>query len=124
MNNDDNIKIRWITESIHKDEYSLNAAITKLENGLLLIISENEYKLGSISISIPHKFQVGGESSTSTTIPIAFGKKNELISKALGQRLSHKTNSMVISIINIDEKNQKMIKDCAKLMDKILEKMF
>ena len=124
MNKDDNIKIRWITETIKTDEYSLNAAITKLENGLLLIISENEYKLGSISISIPHKFQVGGESSTSTTIPIAFGKKNELISKALGQRLSHKTNSMVISIINIDEKNQKMIKDCAKLMDNILEKIF
>ena len=77
----------------------------------------------SLSISIPSKFQVDGGGSTSTSIPVAFGRKNELISKALGERISQKTNQMVISIVNIDEKNRELIQDCIKLIDRILDKI-
>ena len=123
MNEENKTSIKWISESIIRDDYSLNAAITKLENGLLFIISSNGYKFGSLSISIPFKFQVDGGGSTSTTIPVTLGTKNELISKALGERISHKTNQMVISIVNIDEKNKNIIKDCIKLIESILDQL-
>ncbi|MHA1311229.1 MAG: hypothetical protein ACTSQO_09895 [Candidatus Helarchaeota archaeon] len=115
--------LKWTSDSIKKENYSLNAAITKLENALIFILSKNSFKLGLLTISIPSKFQVGDSRISSTTIPLAFGGKDELISKAFGEKISHKTNLPVISIVNIGDYNKEMINDCMELIDRLLENL-
>ncbi|MBD3229431.1 MAG: hypothetical protein GF329_14700 [Candidatus Lokiarchaeota archaeon] len=115
--------IEWISETIERDDYKLFAAITKLENGLIFILSSKGFKFGTLSISVPHKFQVNGDRTSSTAIPIAFGKKNDLITKALGERVSQITNQMVLAIVNIDQENKDLVKDSMIIINKLIEKL-
>ncbi|MHA1269529.1 MAG: hypothetical protein ACTSPY_07045 [Candidatus Helarchaeota archaeon] len=123
MSSPKNNLLNWISNSIKVNNTVLYAAITQLENAIIFILSNDGYKFGTLSISVPTKYQGEGGLSSSMVLPLAFGKKNELISKALGERISYKTNQMVISIVNLDESNQEMMKECIKLIDSLLEKM-
>jgi len=121
MSNNKN-DINWITESIQKDDYILNAAITKLDTGFIFLLSSDGYKFGSISVSIPFKFQVDSAGANSAIIPMAFSGKNEILAKAFGERIAQKTNQFVMVIINVDESKKDILKESIRLIDILVDK--
>jgi len=118
-----NKDLKWIVETLKTDQYTIYGAISKLENCMIFIISKDGFRFGSLAISVPSIRNENSHYPSSTTIPIIFGKKNEILSRALSERVCYKTNQLVISIVNIDEKNQNMVKDCITLINKLLDKI-
>ncbi|MHA1229269.1 MAG: hypothetical protein ACTSRP_08695 [Candidatus Helarchaeota archaeon] len=123
MTNSNSNELKWYIGSIKKDNYTINAAMTKLDNAIIFVLSTNGYKFGSLSIALPSKYRIGIESFSSPIAPISFGRKNELITKAIGERISYKTNQLVISMVNIDFSEKEIYKECNKLIDELLSQM-
>ena len=77
------------------------------KNGLIIFLTDSEEKFGTIGIGVPVFSQIS--SSGSSTSPIVFGIKNELIVKSIASKIAQLTKKIVILIINISEENVKDI---------------
>jgi len=80
---------------------------TEFTNGLIIFLSDSEKKFGTIGIGVPLFPQISNRGSS--TSPIVFGIKNELIVKSIASKIAQATKKIIILIINISEENIKDI---------------
>ena len=98
--------MKWIKKEIEENE-KFRVFFTEFINGLIIFLSDSENKFGTIGIGVPLSPQISNRGSS--TSPIVFGIKNELIVKSIASKIAQATKKIVILIINISEENLKDI---------------
>lgn len=92
-----NSEIKWYSRREESEENPLTVYITELENGILLLITDKGPRIGTIAIGIPNP-AVKSRAHTSS-IPIVFGIRNELFSRAIAERTAHICQKIVIASV-------------------------
>lgn len=96
-------------------ENNLVGLLILVKNGALILISEKEYLLGTLAISIPP--MLNSNKSLSHLLPI-FGFKNEILAKTISEKISSKIKKITVASINVkDEKSKDSV---LKLVNKML----
>jgi hypothetical protein len=98
---------------VHSDSFGRKFLINILryDNGFFISISENEFKLGSISVSLA----VTNKSNTAKVIP---DKHDQLFIDTLSSRISLMKNG--ICMISLHTKNKLQLEDMKLINEKVL----
>ena len=92
-----NSEIKWYSRREESEENPLTLYITELENGIFLLITDKGPRIGTIAMGIPNP-AVKSRAITSS-IPIVFGIRNELFSRAIAERTAHICQKIVIASV-------------------------
>ncbi len=90
-------EIEWYSRREENEENPLTLFITELENGILLLITDKGPRIGTIAVGVPNP-AVKSRTNTSS-IPIVFGIRNELFSRAIAERTAHICQKIVIASV-------------------------
>lgn len=89
--------IVWFSRKEREKENPIEVYISEFSNGLLFILSDKGPRLGTISIGTP--MPLPGDRINTSSIPIVFGIRNELISRAIAERVARASTKMVIASV-------------------------
>ncbi|MFX0068253.1 MAG: hypothetical protein ACFFA1_04195 [Promethearchaeota archaeon] len=104
---------------IEEKEEHLSGLAINLENGIILAISDGEYRVGTLAIGVP--LSIEEKKTAAVTFPV-FGTRNEIFAKSMAERTAHEMNRIAIVIISL----KKAEEDSAmayKLLRRILDKI-
>ena len=87
-------KITWYTKTEKNQETPLTVYITEIENGVFLVLSDKEARLGTIAIGLPSP--QGKTRIDTSSMPIVFGIRNDLLTRAIAERVAHHSQKIVI----------------------------
>jgi hypothetical protein len=105
------------------------------QNGYFIAISEkNDMKLGSTAISLPissdleprktfeakEKISLDRRGITTATV---IGSRNSIITKALAEKITLSTNSLVYLSLNFQENNEELFNEAMKLVENFIKKI-
>ncbi|MFX0133782.1 MAG: hypothetical protein ACFFDN_09065 [Candidatus Hodarchaeota archaeon] len=99
LNNENNNLIWLKEEKIISKNIKITAFLTEFNNGVIIFLTEKKIKIGTIAIALPMKLDQLNQISSST-IPLMFGVKNELITRAIAEKVAKNTNKLSIAITN------------------------
>ncbi|MFX1451786.1 MAG: hypothetical protein ACFFCM_13135 [Promethearchaeota archaeon] len=90
----------WIKEEKKiSHNQTITAYLTEFNNGVIIFLTDKNLKIGTLAIALPMKLdqlnQIG-----SSSIPLMFGVKNELITRAIAEKVAKSTNKLSIAITN------------------------
>ena len=89
--------IVWFSRKEREKENPIEVYITEFMNGLLFILSDKGPRLGTIAIGTP--MPLPGDRVNTSSIPIVFGIRNELIARAIAERVARASSKMVIASV-------------------------
>ncbi|MHA1381139.1 MAG: proteasome assembly chaperone 4 family protein [Candidatus Helarchaeota archaeon] len=123
MSTNENINVlNWSREEIlAPNNTKISAFFTKFKNANLIFLTDNDNKIGTIAIAVPIKLNSTSQITTSS-VPLIFGVKNELITKAIAEKVANITNKLSIAITNFVSKIEENYKSLFKIIEKILKK--
>lgn len=104
---------------MEEKEEHLSALAINLENGIILAISDGEYRVGTIAIGVP--LSIEEKKTAAVTFPV-FGTRNEIFAKSMAERTAHEMNRIAIVIIslkNAEEDSASAYRLVRKILDKI-----
>jgi hypothetical protein len=110
------LKHKIISEAV--DDLKGLALIVK--NGIFITISESENMFGTTAIALPIKAMQG--ENISSILPV-FGVRNDILAKSIAERLSQKTNKMVIASIYFKKTDGDILNKITQLIKKIMERL-
>ncbi|NHJ38733.1 MAG: hypothetical protein FK731_01780 [Asgard group archaeon] len=91
------------------------------ENGYFVTIFEKKsMKLGTIALSLPSPTNIKIKDITTATV---IGSRNELITKALAEKITRTTNNLVYLSLNFQENNEDLFKEALKLVERFIEEI-
>jgi hypothetical protein len=105
------------------------------QNGYFIAISEkNDMKLGTTAISLPISSDIGPGKALGTkekisldrreiTTATVIGSRNEIITKALAEKITSSTNSLVYLSLNFQENNEELFNEAMKLVENFIKKI-
>ncbi|NHK31081.1 MAG: hypothetical protein FK730_06995 [Asgard group archaeon] len=114
-----------------------NLQLTALafQNGYFVAISEKiDMKLGTTAISLPISTDLGTRQAPSAKEQISFerkgittatviGSRNEIITRALAEKITLSTNSLVYLSVNFQENNEELFNEALMLVDSFIKKI-
>ena len=98
--------LNWYSRREENKEDPLELFITELENGILLIISDKGPRIGTIAMGIPNP-KIKSRIDTSS-VPIVFGIRNELFSRAIAERVAHISHKLVIASVFLSDESPEL----------------
>ena len=107
-----NSEIEWYKRREEKEENPLTVYITELENGILLLITDKGPRIGTIAMGIPNP-AVKSRADTSS-VPIVFGIRNELFSRAIAERTAHISQKIVIASVFLSSETPELAQRALK----------
>lgn len=108
-----------VQEEIKVEETSFSAVCVRMQNALMIFLSEGESHLGTLAVSIPQRERLLGPPLSS----ILLGDRNTVVAKLLAERLAHESKKMALISVylkSFDEKTAWPI--LLKLVEKTLRK--
>ncbi|MHA1506533.1 MAG: hypothetical protein ACTSR0_05020 [Candidatus Asgardarchaeia archaeon] len=106
-----------ISKEVSKEKFTIKVSGIFLENGIIFLFTDSEFRFGSVSVAIP-----------TTTAPLAsaslfptLGGRDEFVSKLLSERLSELSGRTVISIVSFSSYDKEKVTLSLKLSREILE---
>ena len=106
-----------ISKEVSKEKFTLKVSGIFLENGIIFLFTDSNFRFGSISVAIP-----------TTTTPLAsaslfptLGGRDEFISKLLSERLSELSGRTVISIVSFSSYDKEKVALSLRLSREIIE---
>lgn len=93
--------LEWVSWREKTEDKSLTLHISEIENGLFLIISDKGPRIGTIAMGIPSTSVMSRVSTSS--VPIVFGIRNELFSRAIAERVAHISKKIVIASVFLSD---------------------
>ena len=112
--------LEWVSWREETEDKSLTLHISELENGLLLIISDKGPRIGTIAVGTPG-ISMKKQASTSS-VPIVFGIRNELFSRAIAERVAHISKKIVIASVFLSDTTPELAQRALKFaVDSIQE---
>lgn len=107
-----NSGLKWYSRREEKEKNPLNLFITELENGLIILITDKGPRIGTIAMGIPNP-AVKSRTDTSS-IPIVFGIRNELFSRAIAERTAHICQKIVIASVFLSSETPELAQRALK----------
>jgi hypothetical protein len=101
-----NPKIEWYSWKEKNQKAPLMAFITELENGILIIISDTGARIGTIAIGT--STQLIESRINTSSIPIVFGIRNELLARAVAERVAHQCQKIVIASVYLKDESSEL----------------
>ena len=99
-------EIEWYVWKEKDQKSPLTVFLTELENGILIIISDTRARIGTVAIGISSQLV---ESRTNTSsIPIVFGIRNELLARAIAERVAHQCQKIVIASVYLKDESSEL----------------
>ncbi|NVM55075.1 MAG: hypothetical protein HWN66_15325 [Candidatus Helarchaeota archaeon] len=111
-----NNEVEWTVWREENQDNPLELYITELENGMLLIISDKGPRIGTIAMGIPNP-SIKSRINTSS-IPIVFGIRNELFSRAIAERVAHICQKLVIASIFLSNESPELAQRSLRFAEK------
>lgn len=111
--------VEWYSQSEEGTEIPLKLFLTELDNGILLVISDKGPKIGTIAIGIPDP-SIKGRINTSS-IPIVFGFRNELFTRALAERIAHRTQKIIIASVFLSVESMELAQRAIKFTEETIQ---
>ncbi|MFX1294694.1 MAG: hypothetical protein ACFFD2_07550 [Promethearchaeota archaeon] len=115
-------EVKWFSRCEKDQEKPLTVFITELENGVFLVISDKGPRLGTIAIGIPTplvKLRVNISS-----MPIIFGIKNDLLTRAIAERVAHYFQKIVIVSTFLTEESPESAQRSLKFAEESIREFF
>lgn len=97
----------------------MSALAINLENGIIVAISDGEYRVGTIAIGVP--LSIEEKKTAAVTFPV-FGTRNEIFAKSMAERTAHEMNRIAVVIISLkkaEEDSARVYKLLKRILDKI-----
>ncbi|MHA1301013.1 MAG: hypothetical protein ACTSO9_16455 [Candidatus Helarchaeota archaeon] len=114
-----NNEFKWLREEIITPENAkIIVLLSRFENANLIFLTDRDYRIGTIAIAVPIKLN-SAKHVSSSTIPLMFGVKHELITKAIAEKVANTTNKLSIAITNFYND----IKDNFKIIFEVINKI-
>ncbi len=117
---EEGIKWHWWREKDQKNPLILY--LTELENGIILIISDRGVRIGTIAMGIPNS-SIKSRINTSS-IPIVFGVRNELFSRAIAERIAHICQKIVIANVFLSDESPELARRSLKFAEQSIHEYF
>ena len=108
----ENHRLNWYSRREENQKDPLQLFITELENGILLIISDKGPRIGTIAMGIPNP-KIKSRIDTSS-VPIVFGFRNELFSRAIAERVAHIAQKIVIASVFLTDESPELAQRALK----------
>ena len=87
--------MKWYSKTEKNQENPLTVYITEIENGVFLVLSDKEARLGTVAIGLPSP--QGKTRISTSSMPIVFGIRNDLLTRAIAERVAHHSQKIVIA---------------------------
>ena len=111
-------KISWYKKTEKNQETPLTIYITEIENGVFLILSDKEARLGTIAIGLPSP---QGKTRVSTSsMPIVFGIRNDLLTRAVAERIAHHSQKIVIASTYLSQQSPDLAQRCLRFAEEAI----
>ena len=114
-----NSEIKWYSRREESEENPLTLYITELENGILLLITDKGPRIGTIAMGIPNPAVKGR--AIASSIPIVFGIRNELFSRAIAERTAHICQKIVIASVFLSNETPELAQRSLKFAVKSIQ---
>jgi len=108
----------FIEEEVKYRDSTLKIGVLPVHNGFIILVSDMDLSLGSISIGAP-KTNVFSLPSFFSII----GKKNQLVANIISERFANKTEKLVLSIIRLEHENVEIIQLIIEEVEKIISNL-
>lgn len=114
--------VKWFSRSESNRDKSLTVFITELENGVVLVLSDKGPRLGTIALGLPSPV-VKTQIDTSS-MPIVFGIKNDLLTRAIAERVAHYCQKIVITSTFLSDSSPEMAQRTLKFAEESIRDFF
>jgi hypothetical protein len=108
-------RARIIQDEIKQDETSFLALRVETKNADLVLLSEDEDRLGTLAVAVPQRERMLGPPTSS----ILLGDRNTIIARLLAERLAQKTGKIALTSVFLKTKTEK---DVTPIFIKLFEK--
>ena len=98
--------IVWFSRKEKNVENPIEVYISETANGLIFLLSDKGPRLGTIAIGTPTPLL--GDRINSASIPIVFGIRNELLSRAIAERVSSACSKIVIASVYLSNETAEL----------------
>ena len=109
---------KFIEQEVKYENSILKIGVLPVHNGFIILASDQDLSLGSISIGAP-KTNVFSLPSFFSII----GKKNQQVANIISERFANKTEKIVLSIIRIEDEKVEIIKIIIEEVEKIISNL-
>ena len=106
-----------IREKIKESDIHLSAIRVALENAEVIILSDGEEKLGTLSVSLP-------KDNTFAAQPLAsvlLGDRNMILSRMLAERFAEESKKMTLVSLYLKTPEREAFRGVLKIADKIMK---
>ncbi len=108
-------------EKIEKEDVSIYAFVVEISNALIVLLTDREYRTGTIAIAVPIRVSDRGPVSSSTLT--VFGTKYEFLTRALAERVAHNSQKMTFLSLNFSGNKENLAPVAFEVINKILQKI-
>jgi hypothetical protein len=81
------LTVELIEESVEVGDFRINVAMGQLANGLLLLVSDGEYRFGTIAVGVPSPFSESSPVATSCLVGTRFQAEVRAIADVAAQKM-------------------------------------
>jgi hypothetical protein len=110
-------KVKVIQEKIEDNDIMFSAIAIETKNAYIILLSEGEDNLGTLSVSLPKKTGMIGPPLSSNLL----GERNIILARILAERIAKKIKKIVLVSVYIKTLNEKT---AAPIFLKMLKKIF
>ena len=109
-------------EKIEERGYKISILGIKLTNGIIVVVTDTTYKIGTIALATPSRIPEVGKRAISSLLTV-FDMTKEAVTRAIAERLASELNTVVLAIVNIREKNLDRYKTIVKGINNLIKKI-
>jgi hypothetical protein len=108
--------IVWFSRKEREQENPIEVYISEINNGLIFILSDKGPRLGTIAIGTP--MPLPGDRINTASIPIVFGIRNELLSRAIAERVARACSKLVIASVYLSNESAELAQHSLQFAEK------
>jgi len=109
-------------EKIEEKGYKISILCIKLANGMIIIVTDTTYKIGTIAMATPSRIPDLSKRAISSLLT-AFDMRGEVLARAIAERLATELSMAVLTIVNLKEKNLDCYKTVFKGINNLIKKI-
>jgi len=109
-------------EKTEEKGYRVSVLGVKLDNGIVVIVTDTTYKMGTLVLATPSTLPEVGKKAISSLLT-AFDVKGEVVARAIAERLAIELSTAVLTIVNLKEKSMEKYRIVVKCIDKLIKRL-
>lgn len=109
-------------EKVEEKGYKISILGLKLANGMIVIVTDTTYKIGTIALATPSRIPEVSKKAISSLLT-AFDMQGEVVTRAIAERLSTELNTVVLAIVNLKGRDIERYRTIMKGINNLIKKI-